>query len=151
MSMRIFVVEDSPRLRDNLAATLKEMAGVEVAGTAETEHEARRWLAANRDAWDIAIVDLFLREGSGLNLLEACARRAPAQKVVVLSNHSSRDVRWRCEQLGADAVFDKSHDVDALVQFCTNQPDRGTPAVTHQQVPLPAATASQQSSGEMHA
>lgn len=151
MSMRIFVVEDSPRLRDNLAATLKEMAGVEVVGTAETEHEARRWLADNRDAWDIAIVDLFLRVGSGLNLLEACARRAPTQKVVVLSNHSSRDVRWRCQQLGADAVFDKSHDVDALVQFCTNRTGSPTPAVTHSEVPLPAATASQQSGGGMHA
>jgi two-component system OmpR family response regulator len=151
MSLRIFVVEDSPRLRDNLAATLKELAGVEVVGTAETEHEGRRWLAGHADGWDIAIVDLFLREGSGLNLLDAFGRRTAGQKVVVLSNHSSPDVRWRCEQLGADAVFDKSHEIDALVRFCTDQLDRGTPAVTDPQVPLPAATASQQTDAGLHA
>ena len=31
----------------------------------ETEHEAKRWLAGND--WDLAIIDLFLREGSGLH------------------------------------------------------------------------------------
>ena len=76
----------------------------------------RRWLAAHD--WDLAITDLFLREGSGMNVLEACRRRKPGQKVVVLSNHSSADVRWRCRQLGADAVFDKSTELEALLDYC---------------------------------
>ena len=116
MAFRVFIVEDSSTIRDNLIATLNELAEFEPVGTTETEHEARRWLAGND--WDLAITDLFLREGSGLNVLEACRRRRPGQKVVVLSNHSSRDVRWRCMQLGADAVFDKSNEIDALVEFC---------------------------------
>lgn len=151
MTYRIFVAEDSPRLRQILVDTLKELAGVQLVGAAETEHEARRWLAAHPGEWDIAIVDLFLREGSGLNLLECCARRAPSQKVVVLSNHSSPHVRWRCAQLGADAVFDKSHEIEALVAYCTNQLGRSEPPVTHPQVPLPAANASQHSGAGMHA
>ena len=53
-----------------------------------------------------------------MNVLEACRQRKPQQKVVVLSNHSSRDVRWRCRQLGADAVFDKSTELEALVDYC---------------------------------
>jgi two-component system OmpR family response regulator len=40
---------------------------------------------------------------------------------VVLSNHSSPDVRWRCRQLGADAVFDKSTELEALVDYCAQQ------------------------------
>jgi hypothetical protein len=27
-------------------------------------------------------------------------------------------MRKRCEQLGADAVFDKSNEIDALVEYC---------------------------------
>jgi two-component system, OmpR family, response regulator len=27
-------------------------------------------------------------------------------------------VRWRCRQLGADAVFDKSLEIEALVAYC---------------------------------
>ena len=133
MAFRVFIVEDSSTIRDNLMATLKELAQVEPVGTAETEHEARRWLGCND--WDLAIMDLFLREGSGLNVLESCRQRRPGQKVVVLSNHSSRDVRWRCRQLGADAVFDKSTELEALVDYCVqhrramHREDAGAPVV----------------------
>jgi DNA-binding NarL/FixJ family response regulator len=116
MTFRAYIVEDSSTIRDNLIETLKELADVVPVGATESEHEAKRWLAAN--AWDLAIIDLFLREGSGMNVLEACRRRRAGQKVVVLSNHSSRDVRWRCSQLGADAVFDKSTELEALVDYC---------------------------------
>lgn len=117
MSFRAFIVEDSSTIRDNLIETLEELAKVQPVGTAETEHAAKRRLTG-QDDWDLAIVDLFLREGSGLNVVEACRRRRPGQKIVVLSNHASRDVRWRCQQLGADAVFDKSKEIEALVAYC---------------------------------
>jgi two-component system, OmpR family, response regulator len=116
MTFRAYIVEDSSTIRQNLIETLKELAHFEPVGTTESEHEARRWLAANR--WDLVVIDLFLREGSGMNVLEACRQREPGQKVVVLSNHSSRDVRWRCQQLGADAVFDKSTELEGLVDYC---------------------------------
>ena len=125
MAFRVFIVEDSSTIRDNLIATLKELAQVEPVGTAETEHEARRWLACND--WDLAIMDLFLREGSGLNVLESCRQRRLGQKVVVLSNHSSRDVRWRCMQLGADAVFDKSTELEELVAYCARRAAQAGP------------------------
>jgi two-component system, OmpR family, response regulator len=119
MTFRAFIVEDSSTIRDNLIDTLKELAHFEPVGTSDTEHEAKRWLAAND--WDLAIIDLFLREGSGLNVLQALlGKRKPHQKIVVLSNHSSRDVRWRCKQLGADACFDKSTELEALVEYCSN-------------------------------
>lgn len=116
MTFRAYFVEDSSTIRDNLIATLKEQAGVEPAGTTGSEHEAKRWLAAHD--WDVAIIDLFLREGSGMNVLDACRSRRGDQKVVVLSNHASRDVRWRCSQLGADAMFDKSTELEELLAYC---------------------------------
>ena len=79
--------------------TLQELAMVEPVGTAETEHEGKQWLAQNDEYWDLAIVDLFLKEGSGLKILEACRARRPDQKMIVLSNHATRDIRWRCAQL----------------------------------------------------
>jgi two-component system, OmpR family, response regulator len=116
MTFRVYFVEDSSTVRDNLIETLKELAHVEPVGATESEHEANRWLAAND--WDLAIIDLFLREGSGMNVLDTCRARRPNQKVVVLSNHASRDVRWRCAQLGADAMFDKSTELEKLVDYC---------------------------------
>src|SRR4051794_9681592 len=108
MTFRAYIVEDSPTIRENLIETLQELALVEPVGVAETEQEGKRWLVENDGYWDLAIVDLFLKQGNGLNVLEACRAREPRQKMVVLSNHATNDIRWRCRQLGADAVFDKS-------------------------------------------
>ncbi|MEJ5990695.1 response regulator [Ramlibacter sp. PS3R-8] len=142
MTFRTYIVEDSSTIRENLIDTLKELAQVEPVGTTESEHEAKRWLAQN--PWDLAIIDLFLREGSGMNVLDACRVRAAGQKVVVLSNHSSRDVRWRCMQLGADAVFDKSTELEALMEYCSRlrqKSDDADAAATAAGNALPAAPA----------
>lgn len=146
MTFRAYIVEDSSTIRDNLIDTLKELAQFDPVGTTDTEHEAKRWLAHND--WDLAIIDLFLRSGSGLNVLEACRGRRAHQKVVVLSNHCSRDVRWRCRQLGADAVFDKSTELEALVAYCAGLREQvlqaqqaGRAALTAPATPVPAAPA----------
>jgi len=118
MTFRAYIVEDSPTIRENLIEALQELALIEPVGTAETEREGKQWLTEHDGYWDLAIVDLFLKEGNGLNILEACRARSPAQKMVVLSNHATRDIRWRCAQLGADAVFDKSTELDELVDYC---------------------------------
>jgi DNA-binding NarL/FixJ family response regulator len=118
MRFRAYIVEDSPTIRQNLTETLQELAQVEAVGSAETESEGARWLSQHPDEWDLAIVDLFLKEGTGLHVLEACRFRQPTQKMVVLSNHATQDVRWRCAQLGADAVFDKSTEIDDLLEYC---------------------------------
>ena len=118
VKLRTYIVEDNATIRENLIATLEELASVEAVGVAETEDEGKQWLAQNPDQWDLAIVDLFLRQGSGLGVLAACRNRRPGQKMVVLSNYATPDVRMRCAQLGVDAVFDKSNEIDALVDYC---------------------------------
>ena len=79
----------------------------------------------------MAIVDLFLRHGSGLGVLAACRERLPHQHMVVLSNYATPDVRQRCAQLGVDAVFDKSNEIDALIDYCTAR----SSALAHQTRP----------------
>ena len=121
MRLKTYIVEDNPTIRENLIDTLEELAGVTIVGTAEAENESKDWLAENRDKWDLAIVDLFLKQGSGLGVLAACRDRPSRQKVVVLSNYATVDIRQRCAQLGVDAVFDKSNEIDALVDYCIQQ------------------------------
>lgn len=116
--LNTYIVEDNPTIRENLIATLEELACVMPVGMAETEADSKVWLNANYDKWDLAIVDLFLKQGSGLGVLAACRNRLLSQKVVVLSNYATADIRQRCAQLGVDAVFDKSNEIDALVEYC---------------------------------
>ncbi len=108
-------------IREGLVETLQEVADVEFVGFAESEEEGRRWLSENADRWDLAIVDLFLKQGNGLGVVAACSARKSSQKVVVLSNYATNDIRDRCARLGADAVFDKSNELDSLFGFCTTQ------------------------------
>lgn len=121
MKLRAYIVEDNATIRENLIETLSELADVETVGIAETEAEGTAWLSTNGHHWDIAIVDLFLRQGSGLGVLAACQERSAQQRMVVLSNYATADVRARCSQLGVDAIFDKSNEIDALVDYCTQQ------------------------------
>lgn len=121
MRLKTYIVEDNPTIRENLIGTLEELASIDAVGTAETENDGKAWLAEQGKQWDLAIVDLFLKQGSGLGVLAACRNRKPWQKVVVLSNYATADIRQRCTQLGVDAVFDKSNEIDALVDYCIAQ------------------------------
>ena len=121
VKLRTYIVEDNATIRANLIDALEELACVEAVGAAATEDEGKEWLTAHSAQWDLAIVDLFLRQGSGLGVLAACRAREPGQKMVVLSNYATPDVRMRCAQLGVDAVFDKSNEIDALVDYCLEQ------------------------------
>jgi DNA-binding NarL/FixJ family response regulator len=119
--LQAFVIEDNATIRENLIGTLEELTCVKVAGTSATEDEALEWLSANKSKWDLVIVDLFLKQGSGIHVAQCIQRERPTQKVVVFSNYINPSVRKRCAQLGVDAVFDKSTEIDALVDYCAHQ------------------------------
>ena len=119
MALRIFLVEDSAALRAHLASILVADAGVKVVGMAETEKQAISWLGAHAGGWDVVLVDLFLREGTGAGVIEHCRRRQPGQKVFVMTNHARDDALLQhCQQLNADAVYHKATGLDALVADC---------------------------------
>jgi len=117
-ALRAFLVEDSPIIRENLIAALEELAPVEVVGTAEDERSAVDGLASLAPPCDLVIIDIFLKGGSGLGVLRAASALGRPMKLVVLSNYATADMRRRCEALGANRVFDKSNEIDALIDYC---------------------------------
>lgn len=118
LKLRIFLVEDSEIIRANLSETLVELGDAQVVAYARGEADARGWLAAHPRQWDLAVIDLFLKEGSGLGVLAAQPKSEPSQRMIVLSNYATREMRSRCIALGADAVFDKSTELDDLMNYC---------------------------------
>jgi DNA-binding NarL/FixJ family response regulator len=127
VQLRTYIVEDNVTIRENLVSTLEELASIQFLGWADNESQAKQWLAANPHDWELAIVDLFLKQGSGLGVIEACRSRGDGRRVVVLSNYATADMRQRCLELGADAVFDKSNEIDALVEYCISRSDAAQP------------------------
>ena len=117
-TLSTYIVEDSPVIRENLIATLEELVPVRVVGTAEDEYTAVQWLQQPGHHADLVIVDIFLKSGSGLGVLRAAQALPQARRMVVLSNYATPDMRRKCLELGADRVFDKSADIDALILYC---------------------------------
>jgi DNA-binding NarL/FixJ family response regulator len=130
--LKAFIVEDSPVIRENLIAALEELAPVQVVGTAEDEPSAVVWLAEPAHEYDLVIIDIFLKRGSGMGVLRAASVLHRSSSLVVLSNYATPDVRQKCLQLGASRVFDKSNEIDALILYCARLADGETGPV-----PLP--------------
>jgi DNA-binding NarL/FixJ family response regulator len=118
LPLKTFIVEDSPLIRANLVATLEELATVAVVGTAKDEATALEWLGNAEHAVDLAIIDIFLKAGSGLGVLRYASGLPRSAKLVVLTNYATVDMRRQCLALGADKVFDKSTELEALIQYC---------------------------------
>ena len=120
VQLAVFVVEDNAEIQENLVGALEELTCVRVVGGSATEDGAMEWIAGHSD-WDMLIIDLFLKGGSGMRLVQRVQRARPEQKIIVFSNYVNASVRKRCAQLGVDAVFDKSTEIDALVDYCSHQ------------------------------
>ena len=120
MALKAFVVEDQAPIRESLVDALAELGGIEPAGFARDEKAAVAWLRNPANHWDIAIVDLVLEPGggSGFGVLQALRERSPTQKMVVLTGTASPEVRRRCEAMGADGVFDKAMETEAMLDYC---------------------------------
>ena len=113
-ALRVYLVEDSPHVRDLLLDFLNEPGEVEIVGYADNEIESVAAILAN--PVDVVIVDLRLREGTGIGVIKKlrCANLNPQPKIIVFTNHPFPEIRARAMHVGADYFFDKSADHDSV-------------------------------------
>jgi two-component system, OmpR family, response regulator len=106
--LRILLVEDSARLRVRLTDMLTRSGVSRVVATAATESEARD-LMTEQD-FDVLVVDVELREGSGIAVVSYARARwlvPPLPLIIVLTNYALPTVKERCLAAGADHFLDK--------------------------------------------
>ena len=116
--LKTVIVEDNPVLLDLLTGMLASIPGVDLVGHADSEPAAIALLREARP--QLAIVDLELRAGTGLKVLGALHDASAdfgAPRAVVFSNHAHPAVKSRCLDLGAAAFFDKSFQMEELLEF----------------------------------
>ncbi|RYG11579.1 MAG: response regulator [Burkholderiales bacterium] len=116
--MRVILVEDDRAMQRELERTVQAIAGGTVVLTADSARSAIHWLEEHPDGWDLAIVDMFLKEGHGFDVLRHCRKALPHQRAVMLSNYGRETVAGYAQAAGADRFFDKSFDLDQLVGYC---------------------------------
>lgn len=116
--LKVLLIEDSRLLRQVLAETFEDMEGVNLCGYAEDEQGALNLMEAQKI--DLVIVDIELRQGSGIGVLKALKTepvRYGQPRAIILSNHSHPAMRQRCASLGIDAFFDKSLQMKQLISY----------------------------------
>ncbi|AMR76586.1 response regulator [Cupriavidus nantongensis] len=112
-ALNVLLIEDSAVLRGMLLEYLKDFPFVENVDWADTEALALRLLAAGK--YDVAIVDLQLRQGNGINVLRAMQRAGTGTVRIVYTNHAQLEMyRRQCAEAGADYFFDKSLELEQV-------------------------------------
>ncbi len=117
-TLNAFLVEDNEDTCHVLVEAVEALTSFRFLGIVSDETSARRWLQSHEGKWSLAIVDLRLPNGSGLGVLKACQSRSPMQKVVVLTGYINSRILRFCRDLGADEIFDKSLDIENLINYC---------------------------------
>lgn len=116
--MRILLVEDHAVTQELLRQMLALVPGAEVVHVATTSAEAVDWLSRHDDGWELAVIDLFLADGHGFDVLRKCQGRAAHQRAVLLTNYTREPVRENARRAGADAVFDKTTEMKGFIAWC---------------------------------
>jgi len=131
MPLAAILIEDSPEIRKSLIPAMAEMADVEVIATAETADQGIAALQAHAGRWRLAVVDMLLKSGNGLQVLRAGRERRSDQHMVVLTNYATPDIRHKSTECGADAVFDKSTEIEQFLELCRQYSAGQVPDMAH--------------------
>lgn len=111
--IRIFVVDDHPLVRELLGNLLKLQPDLLVVGQAAEPTEAMKAIEAEQP--DVAIVDLSLERGSGLDLIKELHARFPGVAVLVLSMHEEVTDLERAFRAGASGYVMKRESTSQIV------------------------------------
>ena len=115
-ALKVYLVEDSPVLRDRVIESLEETVDSRVVGSADTEDDAVSGIAASTP--DAVVLDIQLRQGNGLNVLRRLRglRLDVRPLVIVLTNYSDPEFRVRARSAGTDFFFDKATELHRVAE-----------------------------------
>jgi DNA-binding NarL/FixJ family response regulator len=108
----VFLVEDSPLIRERLEQLLETISGARTVGHAESAQDAIRGILAVHP--DVVVLDFQLACGNGFDVLRAIQKEAPQTDVYMLTSFPSEPYRRLAERLGAREFFDKSTEFERV-------------------------------------
>lgn len=113
MPVRLLVVDDHAIVRHGLALLLSRHKEFVVAAEAGSKAEALAALA--KQAPDAAIIDLTLKDGSGLDLIRELRVRVPGLPCLVLSMHDELEYAEKALRAGALGYVMKENADEVIV------------------------------------
>jgi DNA-binding NarL/FixJ family response regulator len=113
-TIKILLVDDHPLVREGLANLIRQQPDLEVCGEAGNEPEALELVRTVQP--DVAIVDISLENGSGIELIKGIKALQPAVTVLVLSMHDESLYAERALRAGARGYIMKREAAKKIIQ-----------------------------------
>ncbi len=110
--MNVFIVEDAPKTREELADLLANEKGFAIVGEAGSVGEAL--IGIKTTLPEAVLLDISLPDGSGVEVLKFIRQHDLKLFVVVLTSDPYDALRTKCQSLGAAAVLDKLEGLDQV-------------------------------------
>ncbi len=119
--LKVFLVEDSRFIREQLIEEIASTRETEFVGCAETESEAVDKLS--KLDCDAIVLDINLARGSGFGVLKSVrASRAHRPRIIVFTNYAYPYYRHLTMEMGADYFLDKATEFDRLLEIIEGLP-----------------------------
>ena len=110
----VLIVDDHPAVREALAMRIGRQPDLEVCGEAADMSEALRLVADTQP--DVAVVDISLKTGCGIDLIKRIKDRNDAVRMLVWSTHSESLYAERALRAGALGYINKDQATDKIVE-----------------------------------
>jgi DNA-binding NarL/FixJ family response regulator len=114
----ILIVDDSVIVIDRLVNMLEELTTNHIIFTSHSYKEAIN--AITEKNIDIAVLDINLPDGNGINILRYLKKNKPAVQAIMLTNKSSEFYRKLCLKEGAADFIDKFSGFDTLPKIISS-------------------------------
>jgi len=114
MPTRVLIVDDHPAVREGLAVRIGSQADMEVCGEAGDVGEALKALGSSRP--DVAVVDIKLKTGDGLDLVKRIKARDGSVRILVWSVYPDKLYAGRALKAGALGYINKEHTTGRIVE-----------------------------------
>jgi DNA-binding NarL/FixJ family response regulator len=111
---RGFIVDDHPLVREWLTNLINQQSDLSVCGEAATAVEAMQAVAMSKP--EVAIVDISLKDSSGIELLKDLKHSYPALSVLVLSMHEESHYAERALRAGAKGYIMKRETTKRVIE-----------------------------------
>jgi DNA-binding NarL/FixJ family response regulator len=110
----VFLVDDHPLVREWLTNLINQQSDLFVSGEAETAAKAMQEITASRP--ELAVVDISLKDSSGVEFIRDLKRAWPSLTVLVLSMHDESVYAERSLRAGAKGYIMKREATKKVIE-----------------------------------
>ncbi len=110
--LKVLIVDNAELVVQRVSEIISELDCVADVAVASTYEEATRKILLLQP--DIVLLDIYLKEKSGLELLDYIKKNHPCIKAIMLTNQSSDNYKNLCEKIGSDHFIDKSSEFESI-------------------------------------